>query len=47
MKKGFQVKFNYKGCFIEDPKKGYKVIAKGKKEGRMFTMLENMLCTWK
>ena len=38
VEKGLQVKFNYKGCFIEDPKKGYKMIAKGKKEGRMFTM---------
>ena len=38
VEKGLQVKFNYKGCFIEDPKKGYKVIAKRKKEGRMFTM---------
>ena len=38
MEKGLQVNFNYKGCFIEYLKKGYKVIAKGKKEGRTFTM---------
>ncbi|MCO5569448.1 hypothetical protein L7F22_023160 [Adiantum nelumboides] len=34
----YQVKFNHKGCFIQDPKNGYQLIANGKKEGRMFTL---------
>ncbi|MCO5586254.1 hypothetical protein L7F22_040193 [Adiantum nelumboides] len=35
---GIEVKFNLNGCFIQDPKNGYKWIANGKKEGRMFTL---------
>ena len=38
VEKGLQVRFTQRGCFVEDPSKGFKVIAKGKKEGRMFTM---------
>ena len=38
VEKGLQVRFTHRGCFVEDPSKGFKLIAKGKKEGRMFTM---------
>ena len=31
-------RFTQRGCFVEDPSKGFKLIAKVKKEGRMFTM---------
>ena len=38
VERGLQVRFKQRGCFVEDPSKGFKLIAKGKKEGRMFTM---------
>ena len=38
VEKELQVRFTQRGSFVEDPSKGFKVIAKGKKEGRMFTM---------
>ena len=41
VEKGLQVRFTKKGCFVEDPLKGFKLVAKGKKEGRLFTMEVN------
>jgi hypothetical protein len=41
VEKGLQVRFTKKGCFVEDPRKGFELVAKGKKEGRLFTMEVN------
>ena len=38
VEKGYHVIFNENGCFIKNPKEGFKVIAQGKREGRMFTL---------
>ncbi|KAH7314624.1 hypothetical protein KP509_21G011500 [Ceratopteris richardii] len=38
VEKGYHVIFNEKGCFIKNPKEGFKVVAQGRKEGRMFTL---------
>ena len=38
VEQGLQVKFNSDGCFIKDPKNKYKMVAKGKRIGRMFTL---------
>jgi hypothetical protein len=36
------VTFNSNGCFVEDMKNQSKLIAKGKKNGQMFTLAVNM-----
>ena len=41
VEKGLQVRFTQKGCFVEDPRKGFELVAKGKKEGRLFTIEVN------
>ena len=38
VEQGLQVKFNSDGCFVEDPNNKYKMVAKGKRIGRMFTL---------
>ena len=35
---GLQIRFTHRGCFVEDRSKGFKLIAKEDKEGRLFTM---------
>ena len=42
IERGFQVQFNLYGCYVEDYNKGYKLITKGKRVGRMFTLDVNM-----
>ena len=39
---GLQVKFNKHGCFVEDFQSGCRLVAKGKRIGRMFTLDVNM-----
>ncbi len=43
VEQGLQVTFNPNGCFVEDMKNQGKLIAKGEKNGRMFTLDVNML----
>ncbi|KAH7286587.1 hypothetical protein KP509_32G014000 [Ceratopteris richardii] len=38
---GSKVRFNKGGCFVENPKQGYKVIARGRKPGSLFTLEVN------
>ena len=38
VEQGLQVKFNSNGCFVEDPNNRYRMVAKGKRIGRMFTL---------
>ena len=38
VEQGLQVKFNSDGCFVEDPNNKHKMVAKGKRIGRMFTL---------
>ena len=38
VEKGYQVRFTSKGCYVEDPRKQFKIIAKGTKQDRLFTM---------
>jgi hypothetical protein len=42
VEQGFQLTSNPKGCFVEDMKNQSKFIAKGKRNGRMFTLDVNM-----
>jgi hypothetical protein len=42
VEQGLQVTFNPNGCFMEDMKNQGKLIAKGKRNGRMFTLDVNM-----
>jgi hypothetical protein len=42
VEQGLQVTFNLNGCFVEDMKNRGKLIAKGKRNGRMFTLDVNM-----
>ncbi len=42
MEQGLQVTFNPNGCFVEDMKNQGKLIAKGERNGRMFTLDVNM-----
>ncbi len=42
MEQGLQVTFNPNGCFMKDMKKQGKLIAKGEKNGQMFTLDVNM-----
>ncbi len=42
MEQGLQVTFNPNGCFMEDMKNQGKLIAKGERNGRMFTLDVNM-----
>ncbi|MCO5554908.1 hypothetical protein L7F22_008446 [Adiantum nelumboides] len=42
VEQGLQVKFNKHGCFVEDFQAGCKLVAKGKRIGRMFTLDVNM-----
>ncbi len=42
MEQGLQVTFNPNGCFAEDMKNQGKLIAKGKRNGRMFTLDVNV-----
>ncbi len=43
MEQGLQVTLNPNGCFVEDMKNQGKSIAKGERNGRMFTLDVNML----
>jgi len=43
VEQGLQVTFNPNGCFVEDMKNQGKLIAKGERNGRMFTLDVNML----
>jgi hypothetical protein len=43
VEQGLQVTFNSNGCFVEDMKNEGKLIAKGERNGRMFTLDVNML----
>jgi len=36
VEQGLQVRFNEQGCLVEDFKHGCRLIAKGKKEGKLF-----------
>jgi len=38
VEQGLQVRFNKHGCFVEDFKNGCKLVAKGKKDGRLFKL---------
>ena len=38
VEQGLQVKFNSDGCFVEDPNNKFKMVAKDKRIGRMFTL---------
>ena len=38
VEQGLQVKFNSNGCFVEDPNNRYRMVAKGKRIGRMFNL---------
>ncbi len=42
VEQGLQVTFNPNGCFVEDMKNQGKLIAKGERNGRMFTLDVNM-----
>jgi hypothetical protein len=42
VKQGLQVTFNPNGCFVEDMKNQGKLIRKGERNGRMFTLDVNM-----
>ena len=42
VEQGLQVRFNEHGCFIEDFKNKCRLVAKGNKNGRMFTLNVNM-----
>ncbi len=42
VEQGLQVTFNLNGCFVEDMKNQGKLIAKGERNGRMFTLDVNM-----
>jgi hypothetical protein len=42
VEQGLQVTFNLNGCFVEDVKNQSKLIAKGERNGRMFTLDVNM-----
>jgi hypothetical protein len=42
VEQGLQVTFNPNGCFVEDMKNQSKLIAKGERNGRMFTLDMNM-----
>jgi hypothetical protein len=42
VEQGLQVTFNPNGCFMEDMKDQSKLIAKGERNGRMFTLDVNM-----
>ena len=42
IEQGLQVRFNPDGCYVEDYNKGCKLITKGKRVGRMFTLDVNM-----
>jgi hypothetical protein len=42
VEQGLQVTFNLNGCFVEDMKNQGKLIAKGERNGRMFTLDMNM-----
>jgi hypothetical protein len=42
VEQGLQVTFNLNGCFVKDMKNQCKLIAKGKRNGRMFTLDVNM-----
>jgi hypothetical protein len=43
VEQGLWVTFNPNGCFMEDMKNQGKLIAKGKRNGQMFTLNVNML----
>jgi hypothetical protein len=43
VEQGLQVTFNPNGCFVENMKNQGKLIAKGERNGRMFTLDVNML----
>jgi len=43
VEQGLHVTFNPNGCFVEDMKNQGKLIAKGERNGRMFTLDVNML----
>ena len=38
VEKGLQVRFHPDGCFVEDLKNQCRLVAKGKRNGRMFTL---------
>jgi hypothetical protein len=42
VEQGLQVTLNPNGCFVEDMKNQGKLIAKGERDGRMFTLDVNM-----
>jgi len=42
VEQSLQVTFNRNGCFVEDMKNQGKLIAKGERNGRMFTLDVNM-----
>jgi antitoxin component YwqK of YwqJK toxin-antitoxin module len=42
VEQGLQVTFNPNGCFVENMKYQNKLITKGKRNGRMFTLDVNM-----
>ncbi len=42
VEQGLRVKFNPNGCFVEDMKNQGKLIIKGERNGRMFTLDVNM-----
>ncbi len=42
MEQGLQVTFNPNGCFVENMKNQGKLIVKGERNGRMFTLYVNM-----
>ena len=47
VERGYQLKFNHKGCFIEYPRRnGYELIAKGKKEGCSLLIFSKGKATW-
>ncbi len=51
MEQGLHVTFNPNGCFVEDMNNRGKLIAKGERNGQMFTLdmnmheMNSMLCT--
>ena len=47
VEKGLQVRFTQRGCFVENPRKGLKIVAKGERKGRLFTMDINNVDTHK
>ena len=42
VEQGLQVRFNQDGCFVEDFENKCKLVAKGKRSGRMFTLDVNV-----